>query len=84
MSLSEQSIAIFFWRVFDFGRQPLEAVIRDIKKYTSLKIIEAIQNNPCESRRELLLWLFKRAGHHNSNTHIINSGSNSIIRLNSI
>ena len=49
------------------GRQPLEAVIRDIKKYTSVKLIDAIQNNPTESRKELLLWLFKRAGHHNSN-----------------
>jgi hypothetical protein len=26
-----------------------------------------MQNNLCESRRELLLWLFKRADYHNSN-----------------
>ena len=52
------------------GSQPLEHVIRDIKKFTSFKIIEAIQNNPQESRRELLLWLFARAGRRNSNnTH---------------
>jgi hypothetical protein len=44
-----------------------EAVVRDVKKYTSVKIIGAIQNNQSESRRELLLRLFKRAGHHNSN-----------------
>jgi hypothetical protein len=40
-------------------------VIRDIKKYTSVKIIEAIENNPQESRRELLMWLFEKAGIHN-------------------
>ena len=39
------------------GPQQLEHVIRDIKKFTSFKIIEAIQNNPEESRRSLLMWL---------------------------
>ena len=47
------------------GKQNLEHVIRDIKKYTCLKIIEAINNNPQESRRELLMWLFERAGTYN-------------------
>ena len=52
------------------GKQNLEHVIRDIKKFTSLKIIEAISNNPQESRRELLMWLFERAGTYNPhNTH---------------
>lgn len=45
----------------------LEGIIRDIKKYTSVKIIEAIKNNKRESRRELLLWLFERAGKRNPN-----------------
>jgi REP element-mobilizing transposase RayT len=49
------------------GQQRLEDVIRDIKKFTSVKIIEAIENNVQESRREILLWLFERAGTHNSN-----------------
>ena len=49
------------------GDDSLEGIIRDIKKYTSVKIIEAIQNNPQESRKELLLWLFERAGQSNSN-----------------
>ena len=52
------------------GKQNLEHIIRDIKKYTSSKIIEAINNNPQESRRELLMWLFERAGTYNPhNTH---------------
>jgi putative transposase len=49
------------------GEAALEGIIRDIKKYTSVKIIEAIRDNPQESRRELLLWHFERAGTHNSN-----------------
>ena len=49
------------------GEPSLEAIVRDIKKYTSVKIIEAIRNNARESRRELLLWLFERAGRANSN-----------------
>jgi len=49
------------------GKLQLEHVIRDIKKYTSVKIIEAIKNKPQESRRELLMWLFEKAGTHNPN-----------------
>ena len=49
------------------GSQQLEDVIRDIKKFTSFKIIEAIQSNPQESRRELLMWLFEKAGTSNPN-----------------
>jgi REP element-mobilizing transposase RayT len=49
------------------GGERLEDIIRDIKKYTSSKIIEAISDNPGESRRELLMWLFARAGKANSN-----------------
>jgi putative transposase len=49
------------------SEQSLEDLIRDIKKFTSVKITEAIRNNHYESRRELLLWLFERAGKRNSN-----------------
>ena len=49
------------------GDPPLDGIVRDIKKYTSVKIIEAIRTNPQESRRELLLWLFERAGNRNNN-----------------
>ncbi|HYF70308.1 MAG TPA: transposase [Ohtaekwangia sp.] len=45
----------------------LAGIIRDIKKYTSVKIIEAINNNQRESRRGLLMWLFAKAGKGNSN-----------------
>jgi REP element-mobilizing transposase RayT len=46
----------------------LSDAIRDFKKYTSAKIIEAIQNGP-ESRRAWLLHRFKwAADHHSRNT----------------
>ena len=50
------------------NNQPgLDAIIRDIKKFTSVKIIEAIRDNPQESRKELLLWLFEKDGTNNPN-----------------
>jgi len=48
------------------NQQPME-LLRDYKKHTSKKIVEAIANNPQESKRELLLWLFERAGKKQSN-----------------
>lgn len=45
----------------------LDNIIRDMKKYTAVKIIEAIKMNDQESRRELLMWLFEKAGRKNSN-----------------
>jgi REP element-mobilizing transposase RayT len=74
----------------------LESIVRDIKKYTAVKIIEAIKNNPGESRRELFLWLFEKAGRNNTNntryqfwqqhSHPIELASNEMIdqRLNYI
>ena len=49
------------------GSQKLEDIIRDIKKFTAVKIVEAIKSNSRESRRELFIWLFERAGKQNSN-----------------
>jgi putative transposase len=45
----------------------LSGILRDFKKYTSCKIIEAIAENPRESRKEWMLWMFARAGKKNSN-----------------
>ena len=41
-------------------------ILRDFKKYTSKKIITAIQENPGESRKEWMLKIFESAGTHNS------------------
>ena len=41
----------------------LSDIIRDFKKHTSKKIIEAIELNQKESRQKWLLWLLKKDGH---------------------
>jgi len=48
------------------GKSNLEDIIRDIKKYTSTKLIQAIKKNPNESRRDLLIEQFEIAGKNNS------------------
>jgi len=45
----------------------LSDILRDLKKYTSKRLIKAIENNPQESRRSWILWLFRSAGQANSN-----------------
>ena len=39
----------------------LTDVMRDLKKYTSRHIVEAIRTNPKESRKNWLLWMFRSA-----------------------
>ncbi|MCX2738711.1 REP-associated tyrosine transposase [Pontibacter anaerobius] len=39
----------------------LPDVLRDLKKYTSRHLVEAIKANPKESRKYWLLWMFKSA-----------------------
>ena len=41
--------------------------MRDFKKFTSKDIINAIRENPQESRKDWLLWMFEKAGKKNSN-----------------
>lgn len=43
----------------------LSEMMRDFKKYTSSQIIAAIQENSKESRRNWMLWIFKKAGERN-------------------
>ena len=45
----------------------LPAIIRDFKKFTSRKLIEAITNNVQESRKEWMLNMFRFAGGSNNN-----------------
>ncbi len=46
--------------------QPME-LLRDFKRYTSNKMIEAIQSYPQESRQKWLLWMFEKAGKEKGN-----------------
>ena len=45
----------------------LSDIIRDMKRHTAKQILKAIEENVQESRREWMLWMFKRAGEKNSN-----------------
>jgi len=44
----------------------LSDVLRDFKKFTSFKILEAIQANSKESRKGWMLWIFRKAGEKNN------------------
>lgn len=48
----------------------IENLVRDIKKYSSKKIVAAINENPTESRKEWMLNLFSYAGRNNSNNKV--------------
>jgi len=47
------------------GTKMLSDVIRDFKKFSSFTIINAIRDNPQESRKNWMLWIFKKAGEYN-------------------
>jgi putative transposase len=53
--------------IISTNNKPLSEIIRDLKKFTSRQITEAILNNPIESRKGWMNWIFKSAGEHNSN-----------------
>ena len=53
--------------VIETRQEPLENILRDLKKFTSKQIISAIEENPQESRKGWMLWMFQRAGQRNSN-----------------
>jgi putative transposase len=48
----------------------LDAIVRDLKKYTSKQIIKAIEENNTESRKEWMLNIFRYAGTTNINNKV--------------
>jgi len=46
---------------------PMQNIIRDLRRHTSESLHNAIQKNNVESRREWLIWMMERAGKKNSN-----------------
>ena len=51
------------------NKEKLPDIVRDLKKFTSLKIIQAIKNSKIESRRDWLLWMMQRAGSKNGHNN---------------
>jgi putative transposase len=47
----------------------LADIMRDFKKFTSRTIVAAINDNIKESRKDWMVWMFKRAGERNSNNN---------------
>jgi REP element-mobilizing transposase RayT len=45
----------------------LSEIMCDMKRHTAKAILKAIEENIQESRRDWMLWMFERAGKHNSN-----------------
>lgn len=53
--------------VFRSSNGDPSGLLRDFKKHTSKKIIQAIEENSQESRKEWLLWMFEKAGKEKEN-----------------
>ncbi len=49
------------------GQYSHSDILRDLKKFTSKKLIEAIEGNPSESRKEWMMNIFRNAGQHQGN-----------------
>jgi len=45
----------------------LSDIMRDLKRHTSKGLLKSIAENPKESRKEWMLWMFGRAGKRNAN-----------------
>lgn len=48
-------------------KMTMQDILRDMKKHTSKAIIKSIAENPQESRKDWMLWMFERAGSRNPN-----------------
>jgi len=49
----------------------LSDILRDMKKFSSKKIVKAIEDNIQESRKRWMLWIFRSSGERNSNNEKI-------------
>ena len=73
--IKEKGLVVYAWVVMSnhvhllirTKQMPLEDIMRDLKSYTSREILKSIKENPQESRREWMLWMFERAGKKNPN-----------------
>jgi putative transposase len=73
--INNKGLEVFAWCIMPShvhliirGRQgKLEDIIRDLKRHTAKAVLKAIEENPQESRKEWMLWMFKRAGERNPN-----------------
>lgn len=71
----EKGLEIYAWCIMSnhihlivgrCGEKNIENIIRDFKKYSSVKLIKEIQQNPQESKREWMLWMFRKLAEKSS------------------
>ena len=73
--VKEKGLIVYAWvimtshvhMIIGTKKDKMQNIVRDLKKHTSKAIINAIKDNPSESRKEWLLWMIERAGTRNSN-----------------
>ena len=66
--IKEKGLEVYAWvlmtnhlhAIVSSSKDDLSDIIRDFKKFTSTKVIEAIEQNGKESRSRWLLWLLKQ------------------------
>jgi putative transposase len=56
--------------IFSSTKDPLSNILRDLKKFSCVQIVKAIENNEKESRREWMLNIFNEQGQINSRNKI--------------
>lgn len=49
------------------NKNPMQDILRDLKRHTSEELHKSIKKNNVESRKEWVLWMMERAGKKNSN-----------------
>jgi len=72
--IEKKQLKLFAWCIMtnhihlivQSSKGDLSGTLRDFKKFTSSRIINAIVENKEESRRNWMLWIFKKAGEKNS------------------
>jgi putative transposase len=65
----EKGLELYAWCIMtnhihlivgSIGEHEIQGIIRDFKKYTSVKLVQAIKDNHQESRKKWILWLLKK------------------------
>lgn len=90
--IAKKGLVVYAWvilsnhvhLVISTHKEPLENIMRDLKKHTSKIIIKAIEENPREIRRGGCCGCFNGQDNEIPTTSSINFGSNTINRLNSL
>lgn len=73
--IKEKGLIIYAWvimtnhihMIIGTNGNKMQDILRDLKKFTSKKLIEAIKENPKESRKDWMLNMFENAGSNNGN-----------------